>query len=107
MHSAGRPVLTTRANCAQLRRQCAWCWAIARTLFALRRGQQSIQAGREGVAAAGLFEQPQRDEGIQQNGQGAQVALQRAGDVRSRQRRGGQGAERSSSAAAPSTAAPW
>ena len=58
------------------------------------RRQESIQAGRKGVAAAGLFEQPQRDEGVQENGQGAQVALKRAGEFRRRQRRGRQRAEK-------------
>ena len=53
-----------------------------------------LQAGGEGVGAGGLFEQPQRDEGIQENGQGAQIALKDAGEFRGRQRRGRQRAEK-------------
>src|ERR1035437_7865216 len=43
--------------------------------------------------AARLFEQSQRDEGIQENGQGAQIALKSAGEFPSRQRRERQYAE--------------
>ena len=71
------------------------------------RRQQGIQAGGQGVVAAGLLEQPQRDEGIQENRQGAQIALKRAGEFRSRQRRGASALNRSRSAAAARTAAPW
>jgi hypothetical protein len=55
--------------------------------------QESIQAARQGVTIRELFEQSQRDQGIQQNSQRAQVALKSAGEFPSRQRRGGQSAE--------------
>src|SRR5208282_3317373 len=56
-----------------------------------RRGQQSPQAGREGVAVAPLLEQSQRDQRIEQNGEGAQVVLKSARQRHHRQRLGGQG----------------
>ena len=56
-----------------------------------RRSQQSPQPGREGVAVAPLREQSQRDQGIEQNGEGAQVALKSARQRHRRQRLGGQG----------------
>ena len=48
--------------------------------------QESVQTRRQGVTARRLFEQPQRDQRIQQDGQAAQIAPKRAGQFRRRQR---------------------